>query len=78
MFFKCTKLSSVTLVIYNPEIAKSFNPQSYLREWLYEAGKEADSPQLYLGGGIAAYYDSHREELTNDYYFPENWSVQLL
>ena len=77
MFFKCTKLSSVTLVIYNPEIAKSFNPQSYLREWLYEAGKEADSPQLYLGGGIAAYYDSHREELTNDYYFPENWSVQL-
>ena len=78
MFFSCTKLSSVTLSTDDPQIAYSFNPQSYLREWLYKAGKEADSPQLYLGGGIAEYYDSHREELTNDYYFPENWSVQLL
>ena len=77
MFYNCTKLSSVTLSIIGPQIAESFTPQSYLQYWLYEAGTKADSPQLYLGGDIAAYYYSHCEELTNDYYYlPENWVVQ--
>ena len=77
MFYNCTKLSSVKLFTDDPQIADSFNPQYYLQDWLYEAGTEADSPQLYLGGSIAAYYFSRSEELTNDYYYiPENWSVQ--
>ena len=77
MFYNCTKLSSVTLIM-DSEIDEFFTPQSYLYNWLYEAGTEADSPQLFLGGSIAGYYDYHREDLTNDYYFPENWSVQPL
>ena len=79
MFYNCTKLSSVTLSIIDPQIDESFTPQSYLQDWLNGAGTEADSPQLYLGGDIAAYYYSHCEDLTNDYYYlPKNWSVLLL
>ena len=79
MFFSCTKLSSVKLLIDDPRIAESFTPQYYLQDWLYEAGTKADSPQLYLGNSIAAYYFYHSAELTNDYYYiPENWSVQPL
>ena len=77
MFYNCTKLSSVRLII-DQEIDESFTQQSYLQEWLNGAGKDAYSPQLYLGGSIAGYYYSHSEELTNDYFFPENWSVQIL
>ena len=77
MFQNCTKLSSVTLSIIDPQIAESFTPQSYLLDWLNGAGTDADSPKLYLGGSIAGYYDYYREDLTNDYYFPKNWSVQL-
>ena len=77
MFFTCTKLSSVTLSTDDPQIAYSFNPEYYLLDWLNGAGTEADSPQLYLGGTIEAYYFFRSEELTNDYYYiPENWSVQ--
>lgn len=77
MFFSCTKLSSVTLSTDDPQIAYSFNPEYYLLDWLNGAGTEADSPQLYLGGTIEAYYFFRSEELTNDYYYiPENWSVQ--
>ena len=77
MFYNCTKLSSVTLSIMDPQIAESFTPQSYLLDWLNEAGTKADSPQLYLGGDIAAYYYSHCEELNNDYYYiPEIWTVK--
>ena len=79
MFYNCTKLSSVTLSISDPQIAESFTPQSYLQDWLNGAGTDADSPKLYLGENIRAYYYSHRGELTNDYYYiPVNWSVQLL
>ncbi len=79
MFYNCTKLSSVTLSIIDPQIDESFTPQSYLQDWLNGARTEADSPQLYLGGDIAAYYYSHCEDLTNDYYYlPKNWSVLLL
>ena len=78
MFYSCTNLSSVRLVINNPEMEESFNPQLYFFNWLNGAGTKADSPQLYLGGSIANYYFSRREELTNDYYFPENWVVQPL
>lgn len=79
MFYNCTKLSSVTLSISDPQIAESFTPQSYLQDWLNGAGTDADSPKLYLGENIRAYYYSHSGELTNDYYYiPENWSVQLL
>ena len=76
MFYNCTQLSSVRLII-DQEIAESFTPQSYLLDWLNGAGTDADSPKLYLGGSIAGYYDYYREDLTNDYYFPKNWSVQL-
>ena len=78
MFYNCTKLSRVTLSISDPQIAESFTQQSYLLDWLNGAGKDAYSPKLYLGGSIAGYYDYHREELTNDYFFPKNWRVQLL
>ena len=78
MFQDCTALSSVRLVIDDPEMYESFDPQLYFFNWLNGAGTKADSPQLYLGGAIGGYYDSHREELTNDYYFPANWSVQSL
>ena len=78
MFYSCTNLSSVRLVINDPEMYKSFNPQLYFFNWLNGAGTKADSPQLYLGGSIADYYFPRREELTNDYYIPENWEVQPL
>ena len=79
MFYNCTKLSSVTLSIIDQQIAESFTPKSYLQDWLNGAGTEADSPQLYLGEDIAAYYYNHCEDLTNDYYYlPKNWSVLLL
>ena len=78
MFYNCTKLSSVTLSISDPQIAESFTPLSYLLEWLNGAGKDAHSPKLYLGGSIAGYYNSHSGELTNDSFFPKNWSVQIL
>ncbi|MCI7017786.1 MAG: fimbrillin family protein [Prevotella sp.] len=77
MFYNCTKLSSVTLSITDPQIAESFTPLSYLLDWLNGAGTDADSPQLYLGESIMAYYYSHSGELTNDYYYiPEKWVVQ--
>ena len=77
MFFSCTKLSSVKLSTGDPQIADSFNPEYYLLDWLNGAGTEADSPQLYLGDTIGAYYFTRSEELTNDYYYiPENWDVQ--
>lgn len=75
MFYSCTNLSSVTLVIDDPEIGESFNPESYFLNWLNGAGKDVDSPQLYLGGAIGGYYDLFREYLTNDNCFPENWTV---
>ena len=77
MFYNCTKLSSVTLFI-GSEIDQNFNPHFYLSNWLNGAGTEADSPQLYLSYGIYAYYYYHRNDCTNEYLFPENWSVQPL
>ena len=77
MFYNCTKLSSVRLIIVQ-EIDESFTQPDYLLEWLNGAGKDAYSPQLYLGGSIAGYYNSHSGELTNDSFFPKNWSVQIL
>ena len=76
MFQYCTKLSSVSLVIDNPEIAESFNPELYFFNWLNGAGKDVDSPQLYLGGAIGSYYTIFREYLTNDNCFPGNWTVR--
>lgn len=75
MFYSCTNLSSVTLVIDDPEIGESFNPESYFLNWLNGAGTKADSPQLYLLGAIGGYYEFFREYLTNDNCFPENWTV---
>ena len=78
MFYGCTSLSSVTLFI-EPEIDNDFfNPHYYLSNWLNRAGTKADSPQLYLGGGIYFYYDYHRNDCTNESLFPENWTVQPL
>ena len=75
MFQYCTKLSSVRLVIDLPEMDESFNPGLYFFNWLNGAGKDVDSPQLYLGGAIGNYYNIFKEYLTNDNYFPENWTV---
>ena len=79
MFLNCTKLSSVTLFIDDPEMDESFNPQLYFFNWLNGAGTKADSPQLYLGGSIDSYYGYLRfinsGYLNNDNYFPANWSV---
>ena len=78
MFYGCTSLSSVTLFI-EPEIDNDFfNPHYYLSNWLNRAGTKADSPQLYLGGGIYFYYNYHRNDCTNESLFPENWTVQPL
>ena len=77
MFSGCTKLSSVKLFI-EPEINDYFNPHFYLSNWLNGAGTKADSPQLYLGGGIYYYYNDHRDDCTNESLFPENWTVQPL
>ena len=74
MFYGCTKLSSVKLFIES-EINDNFNPHFYLSNWLNGAGTEADSPQLYLDGGIYYYYNDHRNDCTNESLFPENWSV---
>lgn len=76
MFQDCTKLSSVRLVIDPPEMDESFNPGLYFFNWLNGAGKDVDSPQLYLGGAIGGYYNIFREYLTNDNCFPENWTVR--
>ena len=82
MFYSCTNLSSVRLVINDPEMDESFNPQLYFFNWLNGAGTKADSPQLYLGGAIWGYYgylsDINSGYLNNDYYFHANWSVQPL
>ena len=76
MFQYCTKLSSVRLVIDNPEMDESFNPELYFFNWLNGAGTKADSPQLYLGASIGSYYKIFREYLTNDNCFPGNWTVR--
>ena len=79
MFQYCTKLSSVRLLIDDPAIADSFNPQLYFFNWLNGAGTKADSPQLYLGASIGSYYgylcDIKSDYLNNEHYFPENWTV---
>ena len=79
MFQYCTKLSSVRLVIDDPEMDESFNPELYFFNWLNGAGTKADSPQLYLGASIGSYYgylcDIKSDYLNNEHYFPENWTV---
>ena len=79
MFYSCTNLSSVTLVIDDPEMDESFNPELYFVNWLNGAGTDVKSPQLYLGGSIDSYYGYLRiinsGYLNNDNYFPANWSV---
>ena len=79
MFYSCTNLSSVTLVIDDPVMDESFNPELYFFNWLYKAGIGAASPQLFLGSNIDSYYGYLRyinsEYLNNDNYFPANWSV---
>ena len=75
MFNSCTNLSSVTLVIDDPKMGESFNPESYFLNWLNGAGKDVNSPQLYLGGAIGGYYAIFKEYLTNDNCFPKNWTV---
>ena len=77
MFSGCTSLSSVTLFIES-DINDNFNPHFYLSNWLNGAGTKADSPQLYLGGGIHFYYNNHCNDCTNESLFPENWHVQPL
>ena len=77
MFSGCTKLSSVKLFIES-DIKDNFNPHFYLSNWLNGAGTKADSPQLYLGGGIHFYYNNHCNDCTNESLFPENWHVQSL
>ena len=74
MFSGCTSLSSVTLFIES-EIDKDFNPHYYLSNWLNGAG--TDTAQLNLVGVMYAYYNDHREELTNESLFPANWTVRL-
>ena len=81
MFYSCTNLSSVRLVINNPEMDESFtfNPQLYFFNWLNGAGKDVDSPQLYLDASIGSYYrylcDIESDYLNNEHYFPGNWTV---
>ena len=82
MFQDCTALSSVRLVIDDPEMYESFDPQLYFFNWLNGAGTKADSPQLFLGSSIDSYYgylsSINSEYLNNDNYFPANWSVRSL